>query len=90
MPKSQIKKRNMESLSPVPRREISRSVFWFKKRTRIARNLHKNLVWRREGEISRREGEILPADQAHCAESLKTFKSSHPRDATASKKNCIY
>ena len=80
----------MESLSPVSRREISRSVFWFKERTRIARNLHKNLAWRREGEISRREGEILTADQAHCAESLKNFKISHPRDATASKKNCIY
>ena len=42
MPKSQIekRKRNMETLSPVSRREreMSRSSFWFEKRTRIIAN----------------------------------------------------
>ena len=37
MPKSQIekRKRNMESTSQEEKREMSRSVFWFEKRTRI-------------------------------------------------------
>ena len=36
MPKSEIekRKRNMESISLISRREMSRSVFWFEKRTR--------------------------------------------------------
>ena len=39
MPNSQIEKRNMESISPIFKREMPRSVFCFKKKTRIFGNL---------------------------------------------------
>ena len=48
MPKSEIekRKRNMESISLISRREMSRSVFWFEKRTRIfAKNIEKSAIF---------------------------------------------
>ena len=48
MPKSEIekRKRNMESISRISRREKSRSVFWFEKRTRIfAKKIEKSAIF---------------------------------------------
>ena len=48
MQKSEIEKRkqNMESISRISRRDLSRSVFWFEKRTRIfAKNIEKSAIF---------------------------------------------